>query len=692
MRRSLHPGARASLLLVLLAPLAAAPVQAQFGPEGSAARARALPKPRDPSLPTIFYIGDSTVRNGSGTGADGLWGWGDETAPYFDTAKVNVVNRALGGRSSRTYLTEGLWESTLALVKRGDVVLMQFGHNDGGALNDTSRARGSIKGIGEDSVAIDNLLTHRHEVVHSYGWYLRRYIADARAHGATPVVVTPVPRNIWQDGRVVRNKADYAGWAEEVARAARVPLLDLNELVARQYDLLGPEKVATFFPKDHTHTNLAGAQLTARVAVGALEQLPGHPVAAYLSSAAYPLTSARAAPPDTLPRLETGGGPMPLEWVDRDTGHRIVRLSRREGRNESFYFNNDPFVPQRADEGDLMVFHGTTAQGSQLFTVNLKTLAIRQLTDRPRGVGGEIVAPRTREAVYQAGDSVLAVRVDDARTRLLYVFPASFRARVSSINADATMLAGVRSAPVVGEILRQHPTKGEYFERIFEAHAPHDLFVIDLSKGPNSGEPRVVDHENTWLGHVLFSPTDPNLLMFCHEGPWHLVDRIWTIDPRGGSPPRLMHKRTVEREIAGHEFFSPDGKTIWFDLQVPRSVTFYVAGVPPTGGAETRYQLTRDQWSIHFNQSPDGRLFAGDGGDSTQVARARDGRWIYLFRPSGDHFEAEHLVNMQHHGYRPLEPNVHFSPDGRWVIFRSDFEVKGQPQIYAVEVAPAPTA
>jgi oligogalacturonide lyase len=391
-----------------------------------------------------------------------------------------------------------------------------------------------------------------------------------------------------------------------------------------------------------------------------------------------------AGPSGDLPRLETGSRtPMPLAWVDRDTGHRVVRISRREGANTSFYFNNSPFVPQRAAEGDQMVFAGTTAAGRQLFTMNLKTLATRQLTDKPGGVIGEIVSPRSREAVYQSGDSVFATRVDDGRTRLLYVFPAAFDATISTMNADGTLLAGARAGPEVAEIRRKYPTKSEYFNRIFEAHPPYDLFVVDLRAG---GAPKVLHHENTWLGHVQFSPTDPNLLMFCHEGPWHLVDRIWTIDVRGGSAPRLMHKRTVDREIAGHEFFSPDGKIIWYDLQIPRSVTFFLAGTDVETGKTTRYQMTRDEWSIHFNSSPDGRLFAGDGGDPGQVARAKDGMWLYLFHPRGDHFQSEHLVNMRHHDYH-LEPNVHFSPDGRWVIFRANFE--GESQIYAVEVARA---
>jgi lysophospholipase L1-like esterase len=145
-----------------------------------------LPTPANPTLPTLFLIGDSTVRNGRGDGANGQWGWGDYLAPYFDTSRINVVNRAVGGLSSRTYLTLGHWERVLAMLKPGGFVMMQFGHNDSGALNDTSRARGTIKGVGEETEEIDNLLTHQHEVVHSYGWYLRKFIADARARGPRP--------------------------------------------------------------------------------------------------------------------------------------------------------------------------------------------------------------------------------------------------------------------------------------------------------------------------------------------------------------------------------------------------------------------------------------------------------------------------------------------------------------------------
>ncbi|PTY05976.1 lysophospholipase [Opitutaceae bacterium EW11] len=235
---------------------------------------------RDKSLPTIFLVGDSTVK----VGTKGQKGWGEVIAPYFDLSKVNVVNRAIGGRSSRTFQTEGRWDRVLADLKAGDVVIIQFGHNDAGALNDNSRARGTIKGVGEESQEIDNLLTKKHEVVHSYGWYLRKYVADTKSKGALPIVCSLVPRKIWTpDGRVARAKDSYAGWAADVAKSAGVPFLDLNEIIAEQYEKLGKEQVDALFADAHTHTTEAGARASARCVIAGLKALPGNPVAPYLS-------------------------------------------------------------------------------------------------------------------------------------------------------------------------------------------------------------------------------------------------------------------------------------------------------------------------------------------------------------------------------------------------------------------------
>jgi lysophospholipase L1-like esterase len=242
-----------------------------------------LPTPANPKLPTLFLIGDSTVRNGRGDGGNGQWGWGEPIVDDFDPQKINVVNRAIGGLSSRTYLTQGHWDRVKAMLKTGDFVIMQFGHNDAGPLDDPARARGTIKGVGEETQEIDNPITKQHEVVHTYGWYLRKFIDEARAAGAIPIVCSPIPRKIWKDGKIARNSEDYGGWAAEVAAAEKVPFVNLNEIIAQRYDALGPEKVEPLFADPHTHTSRAGAELNAECVIVGLKGLKKNPLAKYFS-------------------------------------------------------------------------------------------------------------------------------------------------------------------------------------------------------------------------------------------------------------------------------------------------------------------------------------------------------------------------------------------------------------------------
>ncbi len=226
--------------------------------------------------PVVYVLGDSTVKNGRGDGSGGLWGWGDPVALFFDTAKVIVENHALGGTSSRTYQDKGLWEEVRIKLKKGDFVLMQFGHNDGSALNDSSRARGTIKGVGEESQEIDNILTKKHETVHSYGWYLRKIVRETKAKGATPVIVTPIPRNDWENGKVRRTPESYPQWAIEVARQERIQFVDLNKSMSEKMDAVGEANVTGtfFYSRDHTHTSAEGAKLSASLVVEGLKSIP----------------------------------------------------------------------------------------------------------------------------------------------------------------------------------------------------------------------------------------------------------------------------------------------------------------------------------------------------------------------------------------------------------------------------------
>jgi len=369
----------------------------------------------------------------------------------------------------------------------------------------------------------------------------------------------------------------------------------------------------------------------------------------------------------------------PKEWIDPDTGHRVVRLTDEPG-SQSLYFHQNPYTAT----GDKMVFTSPTG----LYAYNFKTGKAELLTEGR--VGSLVVGPKTRQAYYFKGDSVYATNIDTRETRLI-VTRAELRSGSGfGINADETLLGGSYveggqrfinpSPPAAGQPGDSYPGKENMMQQRLAAKLPMALYSINIK----TGEVTPFYHSTDWLNHVQFSRTDPKLMMFCHEGPWHKVDRIWTIRT-DGSGLRLMHKRTMDMEIAGHEFFGP-GNMVWYDLQTPKSQVFWLAGVNVVTNETIRYKVPREEWSVHFNVSPDGKLFAGDGGGPNSVAAPGNGQWIYLFVPEGDHFKTEKLVNLAKHNYG-LEPNLTFTPDQKWIVFRSN--MLGPTHVFAVEVQKA---
>lgn len=267
----------AAFVLALLAFCLSPPAPAAQTGQPAPTPAPPVRRPADPKLPTLFVVGDSTANNN----ANGGKGWGDPFVAFFDTTKLNVLNRARAGRSSRTFMTEGLWDGVLQDLKAGDFVLIQFGHNDGGPL-DTGRARGSLPGLGEETKEV-TMPDGRKEVVHTFGWYVRKFIADVKAKGATPIVLSLTVRNIWKGGRVERGSGRFRQWAEEVARAEGVGFIDVTNIIADRYEALGEEKVRPLFGPDHTHTSPAGAEFNAAAVVAGLKALKGNPFRKYFS-------------------------------------------------------------------------------------------------------------------------------------------------------------------------------------------------------------------------------------------------------------------------------------------------------------------------------------------------------------------------------------------------------------------------
>ena len=276
-----------ALLAFALAALSSA-FAADDRPVEDAAKA-GLQKKSSTELPTLWIVGDSTVK----VGTAGQRGWGDELAPFFDATKLNLVNRAIGGRSSRTFLTDGRWDDILKELRAGDIVIMQFGHNDAGPINEdppvtkSTRARGTIRGNGDESVHVEkNILTGQPETVRSYGWYLRHFIGTAKEKGAVAIVCSPIPRKSWSaEGKINRASGGYGGWARAAATQGDALFVDLNEIIARGYEQLGAPAVDPLFADKGTHTSPEGAAFNARCVVAGLNGLAEkNPLAPFLSA------------------------------------------------------------------------------------------------------------------------------------------------------------------------------------------------------------------------------------------------------------------------------------------------------------------------------------------------------------------------------------------------------------------------
>jgi lysophospholipase L1-like esterase len=341
------------------------------------------PAPTAPALPTIFLAGDSTSQNGSPVAT----GWGKMFPEYFDAAKVRIVNRSLGGRSSRTFITEGHWDKLVAELKAGDLVLIQFGMNDGADRNGPRIARGSLDGLGEEIEQIDNVVTKKPETVHTFGWYVRKMIADVRAKGATPILLSLTVRNFWKDGKVERGAGRYGEWARELAVAEKLAFIDHTKLIADRYEQLGHVAVNAFFPRDHVHTGEDGARLNAVMAVSGLKglreqwlirslSLQGRMVPTAAPGDVYvpPQPPPRGAPREDFAKWlnlpEVADPRLPTVWL---IGDSTVRNGRGNGYDAQFGWG-DPFERYFYPAKTNLVSRAVGGTGARTFSAQWATV------------------------------------------------------------------------------------------------------------------------------------------------------------------------------------------------------------------------------------------------------------------------------------------------------------------------------
>lgn len=426
---------------------------------------------------------------------------------------------------------------------------------------------------------------------------------------------------------------------------------------------------------------------------------------------------------------QPGGGTAPdvatmrKEWVDADTGHRVHRLSVENG-SANLYFHYNAY----SADGKKVVFNSP----SGIMACDLATRQAQLIVPGQRSVLE--TSRTTNEVFYNTGNAIMAANLDTKATRQVVAIPNGMR--VNCVNSDGTLFAGIIDNIPHPEgndkAAKPDSMPGDQYARMFPGKRPEDLTPEQRSStdkenrltntlrnhitqanphclftlNAKTNEVKRFGYAYAWLGHLQFSPTNPNLLMFCHEGTWHEVNRVWVVDvSQPNAVAKAMHERTMNMEIWGHEWWNPDGKSVGFDLQTPRSAEFWIAKVdltPDNGPAkETKYKLDKNWWGVHFFPNKDTTMYASDGGDPAQVAFAPDGQWINLLRvtkPAGgaDSLSREKLVNMSKHNYvtsqsspgnTGVEPNVTFTPDDKYVIFGGNFD--GARHVYMVEIAKA---
>ncbi|KAH7326792.1 SGNH hydrolase-type esterase domain-containing protein [Rhizoctonia solani] len=204
---------------------------------------------------SLYLVGDSTMA--SHKASEGIEGWGVPISKYL--TGITLVNKAVSGRSARSYWREGKWAAIQASLKSGDFVVIEFGHNDGGSPSTSDRA----------SVTLSDGTV---ETVYTWPTYIKRMIDGAKSKGATPIISSTTPNNPFENvNKINFTPSRFVTYAKNAAAAKGVPYVDHFTASLLNYNKLGKAKTESYFPKDHTHTNAAGADAVALAFASSLQ-------------------------------------------------------------------------------------------------------------------------------------------------------------------------------------------------------------------------------------------------------------------------------------------------------------------------------------------------------------------------------------------------------------------------------------
>ena len=359
---------------------------------------------------------------------------------------------------------------------------------------------------------------------------------------------------------------------------------------------------------------------------------------------------------------------------DPASGRTVWQLTGLQAVNHGPYFYNPPCTR----DGRQIIFGSdrNETDTEQLYLLEWPSMAIVQLTGgRAISAHNAVMSPRGAAVYFFDGPELKSLSLQSFKERLLARLPEGLSLCSNlSISSDGQL--------VVYCTFRRPEAHGrtgwQAFESTYEARPHTEIWVapIDGSGG------RMIHSEERWLGHPQFRPGDNSAVMFCHEGPWSKVERIWAVRSDGSDEVRCLRPQEVGRECIGHEYWTRDGSTLIYAYHVE------AASGEKSGHGIRALELATGAERVIF-EGHQVNHFTSNLDNSMIVADTNDPEDPYLYLIDAARGSAEVLVECRstQRTYRSTQdahPHPCFSWDGRFVFFNSD--QAGWPNFYMVVV------
>jgi oligogalacturonide lyase len=364
----------------------------------------------------------------------------------------------------------------------------------------------------------------------------------------------------------------------------------------------------------------------------------------------------------------TKGARFSPEWrvfTDPRTQVEIKQLTNYKGHSHHLYFTNSGWYDHK------LLFGSDRCNQTNLYSLDLHSGDITQLTDLSPANADFLFAslnPCRPEVYFWHNRTLVALDLNTLNERTLYHVPDDYTTNMTSVSADGqyvcTAIYEDLSTRFAVDLLRGYVGFAEYWQAM-----PHSQI---LTVSTEDGSSQVVFEEAYWIGHANASPRIPNLLTFCHEGPWDQVDnRIWGFDLTRRQAWKI--RPCAQGERVGHEYWLADGERIGFHGHYSNGDAFYGA---------VRYdnsdhiEAPFPSGSTHFH-SNDLHLIVGDGD--------RDNPYLFLWRFAEGRFEGRRPILTHRGTFQVQQLHVHprFSPDGKQILFTAD--PSGYGQLYLID-------